>query len=405
MGLSLNSRRLSETRPDIQLPMDLVTEILTRLPTKSLMRFKCVSKLWSSLIRSQYFNRCFLKVPSQQQHLYICLSDSRDNRNSIILSSSAPLTTPTASTFVVNNDVAIQCRGYYSRQNVNGFMCNSYSKAMPRMYNPTTRQLVTLPAIYSEPQEHSRFFYGFGHDPVNDQSKVICSARTSSGFPSYTRISEYWVLDLKPGASWKKVTPASVDFCLDHVPLLKPGLSFNGVIYSLGLIHDIHANNYVVVSFDIGSEEFRTIQIPSIEGLIKDVTLIEYGGKLTVFDHTHLTNEGKFFLWVLEDAGNKEWSRKTLVLKPTQLHLVNDIIFTVKGTTQSGKVLLIPDLLLSPFHILCYDLQNNDMRKIDIIGIPNHWLFRATHIRFDLMFMDQSESIMHLDTLTNLFYL
>ncbi|KMT02893.1 hypothetical protein BVRB_8g194700 [Beta vulgaris subsp. vulgaris] len=37
------------------LPLDIITSILTRLPTKSLIRFKCVSKSWNSLIKSPNF--------------------------------------------------------------------------------------------------------------------------------------------------------------------------------------------------------------------------------------------------------------------------------------------------------------------------------------------------------------
>lgn len=38
---------------DINIPLDLTMEILKKLPTKSLMRFRCVSKLWSSIISSR----------------------------------------------------------------------------------------------------------------------------------------------------------------------------------------------------------------------------------------------------------------------------------------------------------------------------------------------------------------
>ncbi|KAF2540156.1 hypothetical protein F2Q68_00028602 [Brassica cretica] len=37
------------------LPYDMEVETLSRLPGKSLMKFLCVSKTWSSLIRSQRF--------------------------------------------------------------------------------------------------------------------------------------------------------------------------------------------------------------------------------------------------------------------------------------------------------------------------------------------------------------
>ena len=44
-------RRIS-TR-NINIPLDLTVEILKKLPAKSLVRFKCVSKCWSSIISSR----------------------------------------------------------------------------------------------------------------------------------------------------------------------------------------------------------------------------------------------------------------------------------------------------------------------------------------------------------------
>ncbi|CDY45864.1 BnaC02g22560D [Brassica napus] len=101
----------------------------------------------------------------------------------------------------------------------------------------------------------------------------------------------------------------------------------------------------------------------------QNVGLLEYGGKPTLFDQTNLKDKGVVALWSVEDAGSKKWSCKSLVVQPSQLHLVNTITFNVKGTTQNGKVLLIPKDFLFPFHILSYDIQKNDMRKIEIRGM------------------------------------
>uniref|UniRef100_A0A0D3AH10 F-box domain-containing protein n=2 Tax=Brassica oleracea TaxID=3712 RepID=A0A0D3AH10_BRAOL len=43
-----------------EIPEDLMIEIAARLPAKSVMRFKCISKFWSSLPLSTHFCNRFL---------------------------------------------------------------------------------------------------------------------------------------------------------------------------------------------------------------------------------------------------------------------------------------------------------------------------------------------------------
>ncbi|CAL9235606.1 unnamed protein product [Arabidopsis halleri] len=360
-------------RPEKEiLPVDVVTEeILTKLPVKSLMRFKCVSKLWSSVISSRYFSNRLRTVPSRPRpRLYMCLRDLTDYQNSVMLSL-APDTT--SSCFVVDHDLTIPRLGGYFLQYLPGFICYNFL-GKPRIYNPTTRLLVTLPAAMKSnnmmpiptppPGESIKIVaYYFGHDHVIDQYKVLCS--TGVRLRNFQEIrSEHRVFIRKAGGrgSWEKAAPTSPADFLPHIPL-KGGVCIDGVIYYMGWTDSYNS--------------------------------VLYGGKATIIDQTNLREKGRLDLWAVEDAGNNKWSRRTLVLQPSQLHLVNNnIIFNVKGTTQNGKVFLIPQDLLSPFHILWYDLQSNDMRKIEINGVPDHW-FSKDKLKVKMMLMDQSESLMY----------
>ncbi|CAA7035068.1 unnamed protein product [Microthlaspi erraticum] len=110
---------------------------------------------------------------------------------------------------------------------------------------------------------------------------------------------------------------------------------------------------------------------------------------------------GSVDLWVLllEDGG--KWSTKSLVFQPCQRHLVGRYMsLHVHGTTQHGEVILAPFKLVSPYYILYYDVQQNDLRKVGIRGIPDHWFGKRdkvyTTLSFYFSIMDTSESIMHL---------
>ncbi|KAF3543662.1 hypothetical protein DY000_02010360 [Brassica cretica] len=47
------------------LPLDIIVEILKKLPTKSLVRFRSVSKQWSTIISSERLHRVYSHSLSQ----------------------------------------------------------------------------------------------------------------------------------------------------------------------------------------------------------------------------------------------------------------------------------------------------------------------------------------------------
>uniref|UniRef100_A0A0D3AQE8 F-box associated beta-propeller type 3 domain-containing protein n=1 Tax=Brassica oleracea var. oleracea TaxID=109376 RepID=A0A0D3AQE8_BRAOL len=315
-------------------------------------------------------------VPSPR--LYMCLWDVNNYLDTEILSSApqdANTTTTTPSAFLVDHDLTTPRMGSYILQNLGGFMCYVYWNKL-RIYNPATRQLVTLPFKKSDhmivpPGGKKIVRYYFGYDPLNHKYKVVSSISVHLKQNMEVISSENWVFVLEGGLCfWKKAALTSPDFC-PHVPCKMEGLCIDGVIYYMALLGPFE---YVFVSFDVKSEEFNMIQIPRRDGdelleRFQNVGLLEYGGKPTLFDQTNLKDKGVVALWSVEDAGSKKWSCKSQVVQPSQLHLVNTITFNVKGTTQNGKVLLIPKDFLFTFHILSYDIQKYDMRKIEIRGM------------------------------------
>ncbi|KAJ0230384.1 F-box/associated interaction domain protein [Hirschfeldia incana] len=411
MGLSFihhPKRMKRRTQQEMEIPNDVVIEeILARLPAKSLMRFKCVSKLWSSLIRSRYFSNRFLTVPTRPRpRIYMCLQDNNDYSNSVTLSLAPDTTNPNC--FVVDHNLTSPRVGGYVLQNLCGFMCYSFMRK-PKIYNPATRQLVTIPAAIKSPnitpvppeeEAITEFSYYFGYDPVIDQYNVLWSTGVYLKHLGETR-SQHLVFVLKAGGkgSWKKASPTPPDY-LPHTPA-KRGMCIDGVIYYMGWTGRY---SLWLVSFHIRSGDFKMIQVPGRDGdevflrTMENVSLIEYGGKVTIIDLTNLREKGMLDLWAVENAGNKKsWSRKTMVLQSSQLHLVisNKTIYNMKGTTDNNKVFFIPVDMFSPFYILCYDLRSNDMTKIEIKGIPDHWfnIDRST-----VMLMDQSETLVCLET-------
>ncbi|CDY69813.1 BnaCnng65460D, partial [Brassica napus] len=92
--------------------------------------------------------------------------DSNDYSHSVTLSLAPDTTNPNR--FVVDHNLTSPRVGGYVLQNLCGFMCYSFINK-PRIYNPATRQLVTLPAPIKSQTEEDAYGYYFGYDPVIDQ--------------------------------------------------------------------------------------------------------------------------------------------------------------------------------------------------------------------------------------------
>ncbi|KAL0844696.1 hypothetical protein Bca101_017942 [Brassica carinata] len=382
-----------------EIPLDLLIEILCRLPGKYLARFKCVSKHWSSLISSRCFcERLYtIRQRKRRPHLYMCLVD-KDGQSALLSMSS---TSPDNTCFVVDQDLSIPGMGGYFLNVFQGLICFTVRKKAC-VYNPSTGQRLILPQIKPDIiADQGQVMYikrhYMGYDLVDNQHKLLCTIVMYCDRLFHLK-SEHWVFVLETGGSWKKVV--SHESYRPHAPFAVGQYCISGSVVHYLAWHDMYT--CAIVSFDFRSEELTTIIAPddvganmSIPALEMKADLIEYGGKVAIFEHSNLKIEGMVVLWVLEDAEKKEWSKRSLVLQPCQRHLVQDTELILKGTTRDGKVILAPFEMHSGFYILCYDLRSNDLRKVDIKGVPHHWFDKKCY--FDLRLMDENESLRYLE--------
>ncbi|XP_020884762.1 LOW QUALITY PROTEIN: F-box protein At2g40925, partial [Arabidopsis lyrata subsp. lyrata] len=369
-------------------------EIASNLPHEVQVRLKAVviPHLLSIILQPFIYYRHTHTTTQQQPRLYMCLV-TKDNQG-LLLSSTSPDNT---SFVVVHQDLSIPGIGGYFLDAVPGLMCFQF-RTKACIYNPSTKQILTLPSVKSDITAQQGQLkstqYVIGRDPVNDQYKLFCTIEISSQWFANMR-SEHWVFTLEARGSWKKVVPLG-DYH-PHAPATA-GRSIHGVVHYLAWV-DLY--NCAVVSFDIMSEEVTTFLLPQkirdvpVPALMMKADLIEYDGKLAIFNHSYLKDECSVDLWVLKDAGMKKWSNKRLVLQPCQRHLVHDIDLIVKGTTQDGKVMLAPLEMCSQFYILFHDVQSNDLRKVEIKGVPRLWFHKECY--FDLKFVDESESFIYVE--------
>lgn len=101
----------------------------------------------------------------------------------------------------------------------------------------------------------------------------------------------------------------------------------------------------------------------------------------------------------MEDWRKKEWSMKTLALKPSQKQFITGNNWRPKATSLKDNVMWIPQKLTSPFYYYYHDLQINDLKKVEVKGIPARYFIKHERTRyFDIEFMDSGENIQYLET-------
>lgn len=72
----VNRKRRTQSKSTSSFPLDLTTEILLRLPARSVLRFRCVSKLWSSITTDSYFIKSFeTRFSTLRPSLLVCFKE------------------------------------------------------------------------------------------------------------------------------------------------------------------------------------------------------------------------------------------------------------------------------------------------------------------------------------------
>ncbi|CAK7334613.1 unnamed protein product [Dovyalis caffra] len=163
-----------------EVPSEIILEILSRLPVKCLVRFKCVSKTWRSLISHPEFAKYTSNVPRRTTVLTItkslstspfpCIFDPEeycdDDGNLLTSQLHFPMAYP-------------EYNYIFILGSCNGLVCGLLeSDPLIHIWNPSTRESreVALPN-YLDAYE---CFCGFGYDSQLDDYKIIVGSMSTS---------------------------------------------------------------------------------------------------------------------------------------------------------------------------------------------------------------------------------
>ncbi|EOA34333.1 hypothetical protein CARUB_v10021853mg [Capsella rubella] len=336
------------------IPTDMIHEILLRLPAKSAGRFRCVSKLWSSIITRPDFIRSFGSPSSTRLCLLIC---ARTLNKCRIFNSIPQHEHPdrTYNPHVEKYEIyAPRVYHYHGSETVHGltYLADPYGNII--VWNPTIRQHVKLP----RPSERLFVCNFLGYDPVEDKYKVLCI--------SICRYQDPLVFTLGPQESWRVAQNN-----LTHSPSRTfgaRGICINGHVYYEAEIQyrvgDTFKTEDNLMSFDVRYEKFNVIIKPANDKLCD--CFFNYSGKVAWL----CSDVSCIRFWVLEDKEKQEWSPRKFPLPfPRLRDPIWLVVLRLRGITHDTCEFIYTCTTLEAIYVLYYDPKRNRIRRVKYEGL------------------------------------
>ncbi|XP_023644416.1 putative F-box protein At1g32660 [Capsella rubella] len=346
------------------LPLDLKMAILTRLPAKSLMKLRCVSKTWSSIIRSRGFIDTFFSNSSKQSRFLVALSNGAFTEPEekltffFTFSHDEGEKEQSSSSLVPSFEMAIPTTfsDYsHSLSSFHGILVVK-SDSCTMMCNPSMEQVVKIPG---------GLINFVGYDPIDDQYKAL-------------RIGylEHKVLTLGCGQEWRAIE----DTPLPYRPT-SPNICINGFLYYAAFF--TQTKDTAFARFDVRSEKLSFISTPkAVVQWGKESVYLEYKGKLASIVRNPYSRISSFDLWILEDAEKAEWSKQTCVFPSSVWDDVECGEISFPGTNKAGEIIMAPKKLsrnVRPFYIFYYNVETQNVRRVRLLGIGDSEEFRRSY--------------------------
>ncbi|KAL3506371.1 hypothetical protein ACH5RR_031753 [Cinchona calisaya] len=308
------------------IPDELIFEVLTYLPVKSLVRFKCVSKSWHILISSPQFIKNHLaksRENDEYAHHRVIFHTLEPNLKQCCINSvlHAPLD-------IESIDVDDPMRDHYYKgfvSSCNGLFCIVVDVEQIFLWNPAlrkSRKLPKLPIMGGKTKnlrkKRRRMVYGYGYDELNDDYKVVYYR--NCGWDS--RVHVY---SLKRN-SWRRIG----DFN-KGVPSDQWGHFSNGNLHWI-------VNRDKIVSFDMAKETFGEVQLPKFEEETTDWSLEVVSGTLALYQYFR---RYRVDVWIMKEYGvGDSWTRVVFISHSNDINGLERYLFCLPVFhSKNGEIL------------------------------------------------------------------
>ncbi|KNA04839.1 hypothetical protein SOVF_195970 [Spinacia oleracea] len=359
------------------LPVDVITDILLRLPAKSLLRFKSVCKLWYDTIDSPDFikrhvEKFNLHMIFANPVVYMCDFDTFDN--------------PTNLDYPFKN---LEDGGVYVVGSSRGLLCFSMH-CYPYtifLYNPTTQSHKTLPFLplmstFYYPRGH--VYLGFGYDPVSEDYKCVKIFLRKSDAEVGSFKSQVMVYSLRED-TWKRGAHDVPYYFYGH---------FGYSVMLHGIMHwSIEGDHRVplpMVGFNLFDETFSSVSLPNYH---TDICVRAHIGVVDDCLCVMLNHYCYCEVWVMKEYGEAtSWTKLCRVGKRDHFDDLRPISFS-----KSQKELFV---ILFLVNVASLDLETLEITNVEPPGFKRLW---SAHVCLEnlLVFRDVKDVDMGTQQLRN----
>ncbi|XP_056693805.1 F-box protein CPR1-like [Spinacia oleracea] len=366
-----------------EFPPEIITLILSKLPAKSLVRFKSVCKPWNSLIKSSNFVKIHLNrtlTSDCNRHLlvsvgHLSLHSSKIDHNQLSFSEIHDPIKPRQLFNLVGSR--------------NGVVCiSNISKTDVLLFNPVTKSRRKLPSPQIPIPKLNITVFGFGYDSKNDDYKVLRIVQGLGKIEDSNNKAQVYSLNSN---SWR---------CVQGLPYSLYYGIYDGVLFNEALHYVVthESESMFIATFDLRTEGFSRIDYPNYKDKFHSesvFTLTELGGCLCLFINCHkykcdadpdemVESESdddedddldeyldarvleQFDFWVMKEYGNKEsWVKLFSICKPWIIgssKFIRPVVYSKDGR----RILLEID----NSRYCWYDLESGNVERITVSGLP-----------------------------------
>ncbi|OIS98796.1 f-boxkelch-repeat protein, partial [Nicotiana attenuata] len=320
---------------------EIIYDIFTRLPAKSVGQFRCVSKYWCSLLSDPKFIKIHLTLHSHK-HLVDKLIVASHFLRTITFTHDAQ-----GEIDVISRKLDLQQLSDHWLS-VDG-SCNGLVLAIRRgeakyLINPTTLKYHKIPNFdLALPVSDSCSMYGFGYDVVNDDYKVVAL--------SYYDIDEPDIVDtfvdiysLRKGL-WKRLGSSPYDHSLTDPA---SGVLVNGALH--WFVSKTSNHPCVLVAFDLSDETFLELPVPPTDYNYSFFELVALRGRLCMF-----TKSNTITICLMENY-NMSWT----VLRLTVPSLHDSLCTPLCSMTDDDFVMEVDEKLV------VYNMKEDDLWDLGV---------------------------------------